>query len=140
MRYCQHCFGVGQKCCCSAVPHQAPSQASALWTPPMMSYMAMASSTKTTASCSVAGVTPPSYPPPGMPPLEAMDTLPAPTLENLLATAGAGRGGRARSQPRTPTTPGVHQTRPTAPRQQVPTPGRHEMNPATPYQQQVYPP
>ena len=61
----------------------------------MMSNVAMASSTETTASSSVAGVTPLSYPPPGMPPLEAMDTLPAPTSENLLATAGVSRGGRA---------------------------------------------
>ena len=94
VRYCQHCFGVGQKCQCSTIPHQAPGQASALWTPPTMSYAAMASSTKTTASSSVAGVAPPSYPPPGMAPLELMDTLPAPTLENLLAIAGVGRGGR----------------------------------------------
>ena len=94
VRYCQHCFGVGQKCRCSAVPHQAPGQASALWTPPMMSCMAMASSTETMASSSVAGVTTPSYPPPGMPPLEPMDMLPTPTSENLLATAGVGRGGR----------------------------------------------
>ena len=94
VRYCQHCFGVGQKCWCSGVPHQAPGQASALWTPPMMSYTAMASSTKTTASSSTAGVTPPSYPPLGMPPLEPMDMLLAPTSENLLAAAGVGRGGR----------------------------------------------
>ena len=140
VRYCQHCFRVGQKCRCSAVPHQAPSQASALWIPPMMSYAAMASSTKTTASSSVAGVTPPSYPPPGMPPLEAMDMLLAPTSENLLATAGVGRGGRVWSQPRTPTTPGICQMRPTVPQQQVPTPGRQEMNQVAPYRQQVYPP
>ena len=99
----------------------------------------MASSTKTTASSSAAGVTPPSYPPPGMPPLEAMDMLPSPTLENLLATAGVGRGGRAQSQPRTPTTPGICQTRPMAPQQWAPTPGRQETNQATPYRQQVYP-
>ena len=95
MRYCRLCFGVSQKCRCSAVPHQAPGQASALWTPAMMTYV---------ASSSVAGVTPPSYPPPGMPPLEPMDTLLAPTSENLLATAGVSRGGRGR---RAPTTPGV---------------------------------
>ena len=46
----------------------------------------MVSSTKTLASTSTAGVTHPSYPPPGMPPLEAMDTPLAPTTENLLAT------------------------------------------------------
>ena len=67
VQYCRLCFGVGQKCWCSGIPHQAPSQASALWMPPMMSYVAMASSTETTASSSAAGVTPPSYPPPGMP-------------------------------------------------------------------------
>ena len=113
--YCRFCFGVGQKCWCSSVPHQAPGQASALWMPPTMSYVAMASSTETTASSSVARVTPLSYPPPGMPPLEPMDTLLAPTLENLLATAGVGRGGRTRSQLRTPTASGICQTRPTAP-------------------------
>ena len=100
----------------------------------------MISSTETTASTSAAGVTRPSYPPPGMPPLEAMDMLPAPTTENLLASAGVSRGGRTRSQLRTPTTPGIRQTRPTAPRQWAPTPKRQEMNQATPYRQQVYPP
>ena len=140
VRYCRHCFGVSQKCRCSAIPHQAPSPTSALWTPPTVSYVAMVSSTETTASTSVAGVTCLSYPPPGMPPLEAMDTLPAPTSENLLATAGVGRGSRTRSQPRTPTAPGVCQTRPRVPQQPAPTPGRHEMTQATPYRQQVYPP
>ena len=140
VRYCRHCFGVGQKCLCSAIPHQAPGQTSALWTPPTVSYVAMVSSTETMASTSAAGVTPPSYPPPGIPPLEPMDTLPAPTLENLLATAGVGRGSRTRSQPRTPTTPGICQTRPRAPQQQAPTPKRQETNQVTPYRQQVYPP
>ena len=140
VRYCRHCFGVGQKCRCSAIPHQAPGPTLALWTPPTVSYTAMVSSTKTTACTSVAGVTHPSYPPPGMPPLEAMDMLLAPTLENLLATAGVGRGGRTRSQPRTPTTPGIHQTRSRVPQQPVPTPGRHEATQVTSYWQQVYPP
>ena len=140
VRYCRFCFGVGQKCRCSSIPHQAPGQASALWAPPMMSYVAMASSTETTASSSAAGVTPPSHPPPGLPPLEPMDTLPAPASENLLATAGVSRGGRGKRQPSTPTAPGLCQTRPTAPQQWMPTPGRQETNQATPYQQQVYPP
>ena len=133
VQYCRFCFGVGQKCQCSSVPHQAPGQASALWMPPTMSYTAMASSTKTMASSSVARVTPPSYPPLGIPPLEPMDTLPAPTSENLLATAGVGRGGRTRSQPRTPTAPGIQHMRPMAPQQQVPAPERQETNQATPY-------
>ena len=100
----------------------------------------MISSTETTASTSVARVTRPSHPPPGMPPPEAMDTLLAPTTENLLESAGVGRGGRTRSQPRTPIAPGICQTRPTAPRQWVPAPKRQETNQATPYRQQVYPP
>ena len=140
VRYCRLCFGVGQKCGCSSIPHQTPSQASALWMPLMMSNAAMASSTETTASSSAAGVPPPRYPPPGLPPLEPMDTLLAPTSENLLATAGVGRGSRGRSQPSTPTAPGICQMRPTAPQQRTPTPGRQETNQATPYQQQVYQP
>ena len=140
VRYCRHCFRVSQRCRCSTVPHQAPGLTSALWTPPMVSYAAMVSSTETTASTSATGVTRPSYPPPGMPPLKAMDTLPAPTVENLLATAGVGRGGRTRTQPRTPTTPGICQMRPRAPQQQAPTPRRQEVTQATPYRQQVYPP
>ena len=140
VRYCRFCFGVGRKCQCSGIPHQVPSQASALWMPPMMSYVAMASSTETMASSSAAGVTPPSYPQPGLPPLEPMDTLPAPTLENLLATAGVGRGSQGQRQPSTPTAPGIRQMRPMAPQQWMPTPGRQETNQVTPYRQQVYPP
>ena len=142
VKYCRLCFGVGKKCRCSNVPHQTPSQASALWTPPTMRYVTMASSTKTTASSSVGRVPPPRYPPPGLPQLDPapMDTLPAPTSENLLATASVGRGGRGLRQPRTPTAPGLCQMRPTAPPQWMPTPGRQEASQATPYQQQVYPP
>ena len=99
VRYCRYCFGVGQRCRCSAIPHKAPGPTSALWTPPTVSYVAMVSSTETTASTSAAGVTHLSYPPPGMPPLKPMDTLPAPTTENLLATAGVSSGGRTRTQP-----------------------------------------
>ena len=94
VRYCRHCFGVDQRCRCSAIPHQLPGPMSALWTPPTVSYVAIVSYTKTMASTSAAEVTHPSYLPPGMPQLEAMDMLPAPTTENLLATAGVGRGHR----------------------------------------------
>ena len=142
VKYCHLCFRVGKKCGCSSVPHQTLGQASALWKPPMMSYMVMASSTETTASSSVGGVPPPRYPPPGLPPLEPapMDMLLVPTSENLLATGGVGRGGRGLRQPRTPTAPGLCQMRPTAPPQQMPTPGRQEASQVTPYRQQVYPP
>ena len=99
VRYCRHCFRVSQRCQCSAIPHQASGPTSALWAPPTVSYVAMVSSTKTMASTSAAGVTHLSYLPPGMPPLEAMDTLPAPTTENLLATSGVGRGRGTRTQP-----------------------------------------
>ena len=100
----------------------------------------MVSSTETTASTSAAGVTPPSYLPPGIPQLEAMDMLPAPTTENLLATAGVGRGGRTRADPQMPAAPGLHQMRPRMPQQQVPPPGGQGETQATPYQQQVFPP
>ena len=139
VQYCWHCFGVSQKCQCSAIPHQAPGPMLALWTPPTVSYVTMASSTETKASTSAAGVTHPSYLPHGLPPLKAMDMLPAPTSENLLLTAGVGRGSSARTQPRIPTTPGLHQMRPRMPQLQVHTPRRQEATPVTPYQQQVYP-
>ena len=137
MRYCRSCFGVSQRCQCSAITCQAPGLTSALWTPPTVSYAAMVSSTETTASTSAAGVTHPSYLPPGMPPLEAMDMLPAPTMENLLATAGV---GRTRAEPRIPAAPGLRQMRPRMPQQQVPTPRGQGSTQATPYRQKVFPP
>ena len=108
LKYCRLCFGIGNKCRCTKVPRQTPSQASALWTPLTMSYATMASPTMMTASSHVGEVPPPRYPPPGLPPGDPalMDMLPAPSTENLLATASVGRGLR---QPRTPTAPGPHQ-------------------------------
>ena len=100
----------------------------------------MVSSTETTASTSAAGVTPPSHRLPGMPALEAMDTLPAPTMENLLATAGVGRGRKPWVLLPAPTAPGLRQMRPKVPQQQASTPGRQEATQATPYRQQVFPP
>ena len=82
----------------------------------------MVSSTETMASTSAAGVTPPSHWLPGMPALEAMDMLLAPTMENLLATAGIGWGHKPRIPPPAPAAPGLHQMRPKIPQQQVPTP------------------
>ena len=58
VRYCQSCFGVGPGCQCSAVPCQVSGPTAALWAPPTLSYLAMVSSTETTASTSMAGVTP----------------------------------------------------------------------------------
>ena len=113
---------------------------SALWTPPTVSYAAMVSSTETTASTSAPGVTPLSYLSPGMPALEAMDMLPAPTMENLLATVHVGWGCKPRTQPQMPAAPGLCQMRPRTPQQQAPTPGGQEATQVAPYQQQVFPP
>ena len=70
VKYWHFYLGVGRKCRCSNVPHQSPSPGSGLWTPPMMSYPAMASSTETTASSSVGGVPPQRHPPAGLPPVD----------------------------------------------------------------------
>ena len=140
VRYCRSCFGVSQRCQCFAVPHQAPGPMVALWVPPTVSYAAMVSSTETTASTSAAGVTPPSHLLPEMPAPEAMDTLPAPSTKNLLATAGVGRGRQPWTRPQTPAAPGLCQMRPRMPQQQAPTPRGQEAMQVMPYQQQVFPP
>ena len=95
--------------------------------------LTMVSSTETTASTSTAGVTPPSRLLPRDPTVELMDTLLPLTTENLLATAGVGRGHKPQAPPRIPTAPGLRQMRPKTPQQQVPTPGRQEATQATPY-------
>ena len=140
VQYCRRCFGVGQRCQCSAVPRQAPGPATALWAPPTASYAAMVSSTETTASTSATGVTPPSHLLPRAPAIEPMDTLPPPTTKNLLATASVGRGCKPQTPPQMPAAPGLHQRRPQMPQQQVPTPGGQEAMQATPSRQQVFPP
>ena len=134
VRYCRNCFGVGQRCQCSVVPRQAPGS------PPTVSYVALVSSTETTASTSAAWVTPPSHLPPGMPTIKPMDTLPVPTTENLLATANVGQGHKPWTPPQMPTAPGLCQMRPQMPQQQASTPGGQEAMQATPYRQQVFPP
>ena len=85
-------------------------------------------------------MTPPSHLPPRDPTVELMDTLPPLTTENLLATAGVGRGCKPQTPPCIPTAPGLCQMRPKTPQQQAPTPGRQEVTQATPYWQQVFPP
>ena len=140
MRYCRNCFGTSPGCQCSAVPPQVSGLMAALWIPPKLSYSAMVSSTETTASTSVAGLTPPSHLLPEGPAIKLMDTLPPPTTENLLATAGVSRGCKPWTPPHVPTAPGLRLMRPKAPSQQVPTLGQQEATPATPYQQQVFPP
>ena len=100
----------------------------------------MVSSTETTASTSMAEVTPPSHLPPRDPTVELMDTLPPLTTENLLATAGVSWGHKPQTLPCIPTALGLRQTRRKTPQQQAPTPGRQEATQATPYWQQVFPP
>ena len=140
VRYCRCCFGVSQRCQCSAVPNQAPGLTAPLWMPPTVSYATMASSTETTASTSATGVTPPSHLLLRAPAIEPMDTLPPLTMENLLATAGVGRGRKPQTPPQMPATPGLRQMRPQTPQQQAPTPRGREATQATPYRQQVFPP
>ena len=140
VQYCRSCFGVGSGCQCSAAPHQFSGPMAALWALLTLSYSAMVSSTETTASTSTAGATPSSRLLPQDRVAEPMDTLPPLTMENLLATAGVGRGHKPQTPPCMPTAPGLHQMRPQMPPQQVPNPGGQEAMPATPYQQQVFPP
>ena len=138
--YCRCCFGVGQQFQCVVAPHRATGPATALWTPPVTSYVAMASATKTKASASTGVASPPGYPALLMPQLEPMETSPPLTMEKLLSMAGVGRGGRGRTLPQTPTAPGLCQSRPRMPQPQVPAPGRQGATAQTPYQQQVVPP
>ena len=62
---------LGKKCRCSNVPRQSLSSGPTLWTPPTMSYPAMASFTETTASSSVGGVPPQRHPPIGLSPADS---------------------------------------------------------------------
>ena len=140
VRYCRMCFGIGSACQCSAAPHQVSGPMAALWAPPSLSYAAMVSSTETTASTSTAGATSSSHSLPRDPLGEPMDTSSPLTTENLLATAGVGRGCRPRVPPNRPTAPGLRQTRPQMPQQPASTTGEQGTRLATPYQQQVFPP
>ena len=140
VRYCRSCFGIGSACQCFAAPRQVSGPMAALWAPPSLSYVAMVSSTETTASTSMAGVTSLSHSLPRDPLGEPMDTLSPLTTENLLVTAGIGRGHRPRVPPNRPTAPGLRQTRPQMPQQPVSTTGEQGTRLATPYQQQVFPP
>ena len=112
----------------------------ALWAPPTVSYVAMVSSTETTASTSVTGMTPLSHLLPRAPAIEPMDMLLPPTMENLLATSGVGRGRKPQTPPQMPAAPGLRQMRPRTPQQLAPTPRRQEAMQATPYREQVFPP
>ena len=117
--FCHLCYTLGGNCRCSKATPQAPLSYGdqALWVLPQPSYASMASSTITTTSTSMRGVSPTVGPPPGFPARGApspMDVSPAPQSYNLLAQAGVGRGlwpqsapGSAR--PQAPGTIGLHQ-------------------------------
>ena len=137
VRYCRHCFGVGRHCRCSVIPRQAPGATTSLWSPPGMSYAAMASSTETIASTSTASRTGGTS---RMPQLEPMETSPPLSTANLLLTAGVGRGAGRQTPLQAPTAPGPCHSRPRAPPPQVPTPGGQGATASTPYEQQVTPP
>ena len=102
--FCRLCYTLGGNCRCSKAKPQAPLgyRDQALWVPPQPSYASMASSTITTTSTSVRGVSPTAGPPPGFPARGApspMDLSPASQSYNLLAQAGVGRGLRPQSVP-----------------------------------------
>ena len=65
--FCCLCYALGGHCGCSRATHQAPHGygSQALWVPPQPSYASIASSTVTTASTFMRGVSPTVGPPPG---------------------------------------------------------------------------
>ena len=117
--FCHFCYTLGSHCGCSRATHQAPPsyRDQALWALPQPSYASMASSTMTTASTSMRGVSPTAGPPPGFPAMGVptpMDVSLASQSYNPLALAGVGRGLQPQSmlgsaRPRAPGTVGWHQ-------------------------------
>ena len=102
--FCHLCYALGGNCRCSkATPHAPLSYSNqALWVLPQPSYASMASSTITTSSTSMRGVSPTVGPPSGFPARGApspMEVSPAPKSYNLLAQAGVGRGLQPQSEP-----------------------------------------
>ena len=102
--FCCLCYALGGHCgCLRAAPQAPPSyMEQALWAPPQPSYASMASSTMTTASTSMRGVSQTAGPPPGFPAMGSptpMDVSPASQSYNPLAHAGVGRGLWPQSAP-----------------------------------------
>ena len=145
--FCWLCFTLGSSCGCSRATYQPLHSygSVALWALPKPSYASMASSTMTTTSTSMRGVSPMAEPPPGFPAMGAPTPMDVSPSYNPLAHAGVGRGlwpqsmlGSAR--PRAPGPIGLHQTWPSAPHQPASASGSHEAHPCPPYQQAVHPP
>ena len=117
--FCHLCYVLGSNCGCSRATHQAPRTYGdqALWVLPQPSYASMASSTITTASTSLRGVSPTVGPPQGFPARRApspINVLLAQKSYNLLAQAGVGRGLQPQSvagssRPQKPGAIGLHQ-------------------------------
>ena len=92
--FCCLCYTLGSNCGCSRATYQAPHsyRSTALWTPPKPSYASRASSTMTTASTSMRGVSPTMGPPPGFPAMGVPTPMDVSPSYNPLAHAGVGRG------------------------------------------------
>ena len=101
VKYCHFCLGVGRACRCSNVPRQSPSSGARLWTPPTMSYPAMAYSTETTASSSVGGVSPQRHRPVGLSPVDpaVMSYATMASIPEAAASSPAGRVSPQRCPP-----------------------------------------
>ena len=98
--FCHLCYTLGSNCGCSRATYQAPHGygSTALWTLPKPSYASMASSTMTTASTSMRGVSP-MGPPPGFPAMGVPTPMDVSPSYNPLAHAGVGRGLQPQSVP-----------------------------------------
>ena len=99
--FCCLCYTLGNNCGCSRATYQAPHGygSTALWNPPKPSYASMASSTMTTSSTSMRGVSPTMGPPPGFPAMGAPTPMDVSPSCNPLAHAGVGRGLWPQSMP-----------------------------------------
>ena len=114
--FCHLCYALGNNCGCLRATYQASHGygSMALWIPPKPSYASMASSTMTTTSTSMRGVSPTTGPPPGFPAMGAPTLMDVSLSYNLLAHAGVGRGLWPQSvpgstRPRGPGAIGLHQ-------------------------------
>ena len=120
--FCHLCYGLGNTCGCAGATHQAPHsyRSMTLWTPPQPSYASMASSTMTTASTSMRGVSPTMGPPPGFPTTGVPEPMDVSLGYNPLAHARVGWGLQPQSvldsaRPWAPGTIGLCQPQPSAP-------------------------
>ena len=112
--FCHLYYTLGNTCGCAT--HQAPHSygSMALWILPKPSYASMVSSTMTTASTSMGGVSPTMGPPPGIPTIGAPTPMDVSPGYNPLAHARVGQRLQPQSMPGlagswVPGTVGLHQ-------------------------------